>query len=227
MTDRAYRSLRKSIIALEIEPGAQLDIDEIGQSLGFSRAPVIEALNMLRAEGLVTSKRRVGTFAAPISRQLVVDAFQAREMLEFWTAPMVIDNVSNRQLDELAGLVDEGGRLLDVKAENKFDYGRFMELDQMFHTGIMRLAERELLLKWYNELTAHMQRARNVFVGDALARSREGQVEHTAILSALHERDVEKTREALRQHTRNSFANAMRILASRGDDQDQEEAHYG
>ena len=227
MTDRAYRALRKSIIDLEIEPGAQLDLDEIGQSFGFSRAPVVEALNMLRAEGLVTSKRRVGTFAAPISRQRIIEAFEAREMLEYWTVPVVIDNVSNRQLDELEGLVDEAGPLLDVEAEGAFDYGRFMELDQAFHIGIVRLAERQMLLKWFDELTAHMQRVRNIFVGNSLARSREGQVEHGAILSALRERNVEAAREALRLHTRKSFANAMEILASRPDQPEQDEMKYG
>ena len=218
MTERAYRALRKSIIDLKIGPGEQLDIDEIGQSFGFSRAPVVEALNMLRAEGLVTSRRRVGTFAAPISRRRIVEAFEAREMLEYWTIPTVIDNVSNRQLDELEGLVGEGGELLDVQSEGDFDYGRFMELDHAFHIGIVRLADREMLLKWFNDLTAHMQRVRNIFVGDALVRSREGQVGHGAILSAMRARDVEKAREALRLHTRSSFANAMRILSSRADD---------
>ncbi|MEZ5720532.1 MAG: GntR family transcriptional regulator [Paracoccaceae bacterium] len=211
MTEQAYHELRDAIVGLQIKPGERLDAESIGASLGFSRAPVIEALNKLRLEGLVVSRRRVGTFASEIGRSQIDEVFDAREMIEQRVAPIVIHNVSDRQLDEIAEILDEGRGLLDA-TEASFNYARFMEVDAHFHTEFIRLAEREIYLKWFGELAAHMQRVRHLFDGDALARSIEGQREHDAILAAMRRRNVDDLRKELLNHTRRSRAGAAEIL---------------
>ncbi|RVT82726.1 GntR family transcriptional regulator [Rhodobacteraceae bacterium CCMM004] len=214
LTDRAYRELRTAIVSLRIRPGERLDSGRIGASLGFSRAPVVEALNMLRAEGLVTSRRRVGTFATEVGRDRIDEVFDAREMIEQRVAPVVIRNVSDRQIDDLADLLGEAAALLETAGAG-FDYPRFMELDQRFHAELIRLSERAIYVKWFEELAAHMQRVRHLFTGNPLPRSREGHREHEAILAALRGRDVERLRAALLDHTRRSRAGAEDILTVR------------
>lgn len=211
MTDQAYQELRDAIVSLRIKPGERLDTESIGASLGFSRAPVVEALNMLRAEGLVISRRRVGTFASEIGRDQIEEVFDAREMIEQRVVPDVIQNVSDRQIDVLAEIPREAGALLDT-SEDAFDYARFMELDALFHSEIIRLAERNIYQKWFGELAAHMQRVRHLFNGNALERSAEGQREHGAILASMRRRDVDGLRAELLNHTRRSRAGAAEIL---------------
>lgn len=211
MTEQAYQELRNAIVSLRIRPGERLDTESIGQSLGFSRAPVVEALNLLRAEGLVTSRRRVGTFASEIGRDQIEEVFDAREMIEQRVVPVVIHNVSDRQIDALEEILREGGALLNT-SEKSFDYSRFMELDALFHSEIIRLAERKIYQKWFDELAAHMQRVRHLFNGNALERSVEGQLEHGAIISAMRRRDVDELSSELLNHTRRSRTGSAEIL---------------
>lgn len=212
MTEQAYQKLREAIICHRIKPGERLDTDSISASLGFSRAPVMEALNMLRNEGLVISRRRVGTFASEIGRDLIEEVFDAREMIEQRVVPVVVHNVSDRQIDAFADILADMAVLLKVPTAEEFNYLRFMELDALFHVEFVRLSERRIYLKWFEELAAHMQRVRHLFDGNALERSIEGHQEHEAILSALRKRDVEDLQTKLLNHTRRSRVGSAEIL---------------
>jgi len=215
MAELAYIALRRRIVEHRIAPGERLDVDEIGTVLGCSRAPVVDALKLLAADGLVVSRRRVGTFASPILPARIQEVFEARDMLEQWSVPAIVDNVGNRQIAALERDIEEASALLAVGGESEFDYPRFMEIDQAFHAAIIRLAERELFTRWFDGLNAHMQRVRHAFQGEALARSREGQLEHMAILEAIRRRDVAGTRAALSRHTLRSRTNALEIVQAR------------
>lgn len=212
MTDQAYQELRNAIISLKILPGERLDAESIGASLGFSRAPVVEALNTLRSEGLVVSRRRVGTFVSEIGKDQIDEVFDAREMIEHRIAPVMVHNVSDRQIDNLDVILDEAEALFETECKDAFNYLRFMELDAHFHTELVKFAERKIYLKWFEELAAHMHRVRHLFKGNALARSIEGQKEHKRILAALRRRDVEQLQSEMLNHTRRSHLGAIQIL---------------
>ena len=214
LTEQAYQELRNAIVSHRIRPGEQLDTESIGASLGFSRAPVVEALNILRAEGLVISRSRVGTFASEISREQIEEVFDAREMIEQRVAPIVIHNISDRQIDALEDILVEAASLLDVSTSEAFDYPIFMKLDVLFHAEYIRHSDRKIYQKWFDGLNAHMQRVRHLFEGNALERSIEGQKEHNSILAALRQRDVEQLRAELLNHTLRSRAGAAQILAT-------------
>ena len=136
-------------------------------------------------------------------------------MIEQRVAPIVVHNVSDRQIDALAEILAEASVLLDAPSPETFNYPRFMELDALFHTEIIRLSERNIYRKWFDELAAHMQRVRHLFDGNALERSIEGQREHDGILAALRKRDVDELRAQLLNHTLRSRAGAAQILDGR------------
>lgn len=219
LTDQAYRELRTAIVSLRMKPGERLDTENISASLGFSRAPVMEALNMLRAEGLVISRRRVGTFVSEIGREQIEEVFDAREMIEHHVAPVVIHNVSDRQIDQLKAMLDQTETLLQAPNSQAFDYPRFMALDSEFHTEFIRLSGRKIYLKWFDELAGHMQRVRYIFDGNALERSQEGHLEHHRILEALRRRDIDALRTEMLNHTRRSRAGAADILETETSEQ--------
>ena len=113
---------------------------------------------MLRAEGLVVSRRRVGTFASEIDRERMDEVFDAREMIEQRVVPIVLHNVSDRQIDALGTILEEASNLVEIVSPDQFDYPRFMELDALFHAEFIKLSERSMYVKWFDELAAHMQR---------------------------------------------------------------------
>jgi DNA-binding GntR family transcriptional regulator len=214
MTEVAYNELRARIISHEIPPNQKLDITKLQAVLGFSKMPIVDALNRLRSEGLVVSRHRVGTFAAPLSEKLIKEVFEARDMLEQRIVPLALLNVSNRQIGALQELLDEASQLVKVDDEEKFDYAHYMEIDHQFHRDIIQLAELPMFDKWFSELTSHMMRARNLFKGGALSRSLEGQIEHQAILNAISSRDTDKTRHVMADHTSKSRTGALLRLTS-------------
>lgn len=65
-TARVVEELRHAIVNLEFEPGTKLDKAELTQRFGVSRFPVSEALNRLKAEGLVDIRPQSGSSVARI-----------------------------------------------------------------------------------------------------------------------------------------------------------------
>ena len=63
LAERAYRAIRDRLVMLEIRPGAPINEEQLGQSLGVGRTPVREALKRLQYERLITTYPRRGTFA--------------------------------------------------------------------------------------------------------------------------------------------------------------------
>jgi len=209
LTDIAYKTLREQIMEHTLRPGEKLDIEDLKTSLGFSRAPLGDALNRLKVEGLVISRQRVGTFVAPVAKEMIEEAFEARLMIEQWTADTIIRNVSNRQLEALSVLLQEASELLD---NNKnFNFKRFSEIDHQFHLIIIQFSEHQIFEKWFKELNTHMIRIRNLYQGDAITRSKEGHREHLDILEALKQRDAEKFRKASAIHLNRSKACTLRL----------------
>ncbi|MEW9805011.1 GntR family transcriptional regulator [Mesorhizobium sp. ZMM04-5] len=64
-------ALRLAIVNLEFEPGSKLDKGELTRRFGVSRFPVAEALNRLKAEGLVDIRPQSGSI---VSRIRLADA---------------------------------------------------------------------------------------------------------------------------------------------------------
>jgi DNA-binding GntR family transcriptional regulator len=65
-TARVVEGLRHAIVNLEFEPGVKLDKAELTRRFGVSRFPVSEALNRLKAEGLVDIRPQSGSSVARI-----------------------------------------------------------------------------------------------------------------------------------------------------------------
>ena len=67
LQDFAYEEIKKRIQNGEYAPGTKLNTQEISDSLGISRSPVLAAINRLIALGLVEATPRKGTTVAQLS----------------------------------------------------------------------------------------------------------------------------------------------------------------
>lgn len=65
-TARVVDGLRRAIVNLEFEPGTKLNKAELTRRFGVSRFPVAEALNRLKAEGLVDIRPQSGSIVTRI-----------------------------------------------------------------------------------------------------------------------------------------------------------------
>ncbi|MFF7180395.1 GntR family transcriptional regulator [Streptomyces sp. NPDC008121] len=74
LRDQAYEALRDAIVRGDLAPGSVIKDAELAERLGFSRAPVREALARLADEGLVETKPQSYTRVTRLVSRVVRDA---------------------------------------------------------------------------------------------------------------------------------------------------------
>ncbi len=81
LRDIAYERLRDDIVFGDLAPDHDLREAELAAALGFSRAPVREALARLTQEGLVVRKAQAHTRVAPLDTRQARDALSVVRIL--------------------------------------------------------------------------------------------------------------------------------------------------
>lgn len=216
LSDRTYETLKQRIIERQIKPGVKLDLPALEAEFHISRMPILDALRRLEHEGLVLVRNRVGTFVAPLSASLYEEIFEMRIMIEQWMTPKIILHISNHDVAQLRALLDSTRQILDNVTEQDFDYRSFMHCDEAFHLSLIRLCRNAHIIRSYTAMNVHIQTAR-AYSLRALARSREGQAEHEAILEAFAARNVEQARLAQLHHAERSRQGILALLQTHGE----------
>ena len=145
MLDYALNEIRARIQSGEYPPGTKLTTQEISDSLGISRTPVISAINRLVSLGLVEAIPRRGMVVAKMSPEQVQDVLEVRKMMELYAISGALRTVAaqpetltelRRMLDGFHGAYEMG----DAEAE----YVEFR-----FHSKYIELAGNKQLLELY------------------------------------------------------------------------------
>src|SRR5690554_6018259 len=112
-SDRAYASLRESIIGWDLPPGTVLAEVQQSTRLGVSRTPVREALARLAAEGLVEPQTGRGLVVAAVSPTTIIELFEARKPLEERAAALAAHRRDPQVFAELQGEFRGASALID------------------------------------------------------------------------------------------------------------------
>lgn len=194
MADRAYLELRDRIVTLGIAPGAPIDEEELGAGLAMGRTPVREAIKRLAHDRLVTVFPRRGTFASEVNISDLAHISTVRVALEGLAASLAAARITPAQHRELAGLLEELGRL-DAGDPDR----DLMALDGSIHGFIYRCAanpflEESLVRYFYLSLRIwHL-------VLDRLAHLAADVRTHAALLQAIDAGDAEAARAHAAAH---------------------------
>src|SRR5688500_2256409 len=82
LTDRAYTTIRRAILALELLPGQPLVEAQLARELKISKTPVREALQRLASEELIVLDRFRGASVRTVDADVMRDLFDVRTLLE-------------------------------------------------------------------------------------------------------------------------------------------------
>jgi DNA-binding GntR family transcriptional regulator len=204
-----YDELRADIIALKLEPGAQIDKSLVCERLGVSRQPLSEALSRLAEERLVTVEPQKGTYVTRIRMDDVVDAAFVREALEVATVRRLAPGMDAETLDRLKLLVSYQSAALSAG-----DTEEFYALDVRFHGTLLgRLALRRVT-EVVESARAQTERIRRLLLP---ARNEKTITEHKHILAALVARDQDRAAAAMHVHLGNVLAALHQFAAERPD----------
>ena len=82
LVDRAYRALLDAISDGSLAPGARLNQEDIAARLAVSRQPVLQALRLLKKDGLVVDAPGRGVQVAPLDAAWNAQVFEVRGALD-------------------------------------------------------------------------------------------------------------------------------------------------
>ena len=103
--------IRERIFAGTFGPGSRLVEADLARQLQTSRAPVREALAMLRAEGLAREEPGRGTYVASLGRRDIEEIYEVRAGLESVAARLIIERNDGSALTALDRALGEMRRV--------------------------------------------------------------------------------------------------------------------
>jgi len=203
LVEQAYRALLDAISTGALAPGERVTQEELARQLAVSRQPVLQALRLLKQDGLLLDAPGRGLMVAPLDAASIAAVYQVRGALDALAARLAAER--RAQLDPK---LLERGR----KAARGRHVGAMIEADIAFHNAVYAasgnpLIERSAHLHW-----RHIRRA----MGAVLQRStlRESVWdEHEAIAAAIAAGDAALAERLMRQHGERASENMTRQLA--------------
>lgn len=192
-TERVVEGLREAIVDLELRPGAVLDKATLTKRFGVSRFPIAEALNRLKAEGLVEIRPQSGS---AVSRIRLADAREnmfLRRALEAEAAALHAIRRSEPLLAELRRNMRYQKAALDAD-----DRPGFHRLDLEFHDILITGIGYPRVRATVEGARLSLDRARRLLITPR--RHELSYSEHIAILQAISEGDALAARAAMNAH---------------------------
>lgn len=209
LAQKAYRLLRGDIIRGDFKPRQSLRLDQLRQRYGLSFSPLREALNRLRAEGLVQFNAARGFRIAEFSREEIWDAIETRILIECealrrsiaagdddWEAGIVatfhaFQKVSNRIADAAGAAPSEEIELLELRHHD-------------FHLALISRCHSRRLLELGAQLYAQTERYRRpmLYGRTDWPHSRNIITEHQELMDVTLARDTERAVSLLAAHYR-------------------------
>lgn len=190
LTEQVYARLLAAICSGALPPGARLTQEELAASLNVSRQPVLQALRLLKREGVVVDAGRRGLAVVPVDPGLIANVYEVRSALEALAA-----RLAARTRARLDPALLARGRA----AARAGDTAALIEADLAFHHAIYAASGNPLIAQSAGRHWHHVQRAMGASLQLAGIRDNVWN-EHQAILEAIHAGDAARAERLARQH---------------------------
>jgi DNA-binding GntR family transcriptional regulator len=189
-----YIAIREAFRRGEYATGDKIIEVDLAKALNVSRTPVREALRRLEEDGLVTPGARRGYVVADLLAD-VEHVFLMRERLEGLAAALAAQQITLPELEHLRQLQSE----MELVAVPPPNLERLAELNHAFHSSINLAArsprlERSIARLHPEYLSYQVVRKYN---DEEVRRSVS---EHSVIVEALWQRDVERADNLIQSH---------------------------
>jgi DNA-binding GntR family transcriptional regulator len=191
--DIAYRRIRQEIVEGALAAGTAVDQEALAARLGLSTTPVREALRRLESESLIVNRPHRQTEVAPLTLQLLEDAYAVRLVLDPLAASLAAQHATEDQIQRIARLCQES------QSRPEADAVWHLYQNRRFHRAIYSSCGNDILIQMLETLWDRTDRYR-------LAILREDSTmwlayhEHSAIVTAIVARDGDKASELMTEH---------------------------
>ena len=192
-SDRAYSTVRRMIVALELPPRSAVGEQQVAEQLGMSRTPVREAFARLGNEGLIEFRSRAGTSVSPIRLDAVHSAHFVREKLELALIEEATKKSSRQFRFKVSQAIDEQRFAIE-----DHDAQLFFASDERMHRSFAEMAGHGSVWTVIEEAKQHMDRVRRL----SLQNTDLGVLlnDHEELLKCIDAGDPAGARRIMRTH---------------------------
>lgn len=186
LREHVITRIRNAIIEGALKPNDHIVESTLTNQLGVSRTPVREALILLEREGLVVSMPNRGFFVREFEGNDIREIFTMRAVLENFAAELIIDRLTDAELDHLQHLNEQIQSYID---NNNIRHAR--RADMTFHQTMIEWSQHGLLIQQWKAMVAQI--AAVLYVrAEAFAGYDEQKAirDHYAILAAYRDRNL-------------------------------------
>lgn len=205
---RQIRShLVERLLGGDLEPGSQLNENQLTDELGVSRTPLREALLQLEFEGLLESTPGKGFSVAPLELDEMEELFDVGIELET-LALRTSGGVGDETLERLRRINSERAELL----RDGGDRDLLVQLDDRWHRLLVARCDNDQLQQLLRLVRNRLYRYVYAFEGH------RGEVEvairdHEEIARALEDQDMDRAVDQLREHWRASQRSIRKLMS--------------
>jgi DNA-binding GntR family transcriptional regulator len=179
--------------------------------LGVSRTPVREAIQRLKAEGLVQYVRRNSAVISSIARREIEEIFEVRTLLEGYAAQRGATALDKKAAKKLHELIDEMDNL-----HSRNDVSKLMVKNEEFHRTVCALAGNHILVEMLEKIWRDIRRLRFGYLVTRKGHERSTR-EHKALVDALEKRDRAQIRKIVQLHANGTLQGILETLPQEPD----------
>lgn len=193
ISKQVYQSLKKDILEGTLQPGDRLLVLEIARTFQISQAPVREALERLKHEGLIISRPNRGSVVSDITPKEIRDLFVLREMIEGFAVRETIPTMTEEDVQDLHDVLAR----LD-EAVKQDDMLKIVELDMEFHEFFYKRCGNQAVLGLWHQMKTKVMRFMAI---SNRYHSTEKLVEgHMALLESIRTGDLALAEQSFIEH---------------------------
>ncbi len=202
LVDQVYQSLLDAISDGSLPPGARITQEEIAEQMDVSRSPVLQALRLLKKDGLVKDAPGRGVLVAELDPQWIGNLYQVRGAL---------DTLAARLAAERKAAIDPQIIANGRKASRGKDVRAMIDADIAFHTAIYQASGNPLIFETTQFHWVHLRRVMGAVLQSAMQRESIWD-EHEAMAKAIAAGDVARAAEMSDHHATEARQNLVARL---------------
>lgn len=151
LSEKVYQVLQREILMGDITSGERIIVLDIARRFDISQAPVREALERLKQEGLIIGKPNKGSVVTDITIKEVRDVYVLRELVEGYALRESMKNFTETDFGYLEEII------INMETVDKSSF-QLVELDMQFHGYFYERSNNHVLINiWKNIRTIIMR----------------------------------------------------------------------
>ena len=200
--DEVYRVLLDAISDGSLAPGTRLTQEEIAEQFAVSRSPVLQALRLLKKDGLVQDAPGRGVLVAPLDLDWIGKLYEVRGALDALAAKLAAQR--GARIDKnLIARGRQASRSNDVKS--------MIDADIAFHSAVYQASGNSLIADSAHLHWVHLRRVMGAVLQSSAQRDSIWQ-EHEAIADAINAGDEARAVELTNLHAERARSNLLQRL---------------